>query len=167
MREIKRLIQEIDRGVALRKNLPAYREMLADTYVNYAAVELTFSAYLLWETATETADEREEAWQACYEEVMRLLAETADAVDGAGEQIPSLVARAGRIREEITTQMDVYTSYTDRLINYSYVLGRLPVRFAKEQDFLEHVKSLDEEELLMQAFRKNGCRFWRGFFRFR
>lgn len=148
MREIKRLIQEIDRGVALRKNLPAYREMLADTYVNYAAVELTFSAYLLWETATETADEREEAWQACYEEVMRLLAETADAVDGAGEQIPSLVARAGRIREEITTQMDVYTSYTDRLINYSYVLGRLPVRFAKEQDFLEHVKSLDEEELL-------------------
>lgn len=148
MREIKRLIQEIDRGTALRKNLPAYREMLADTYVNYAAVELTFSSYLLWETVSETAYEPEQNERICCEKVMQLLKDAADAVDGAGEQIPSLVARAGKIRDEITSVMDVYTSYTDKLLNYSYVLGRLPFRFKNEQDFLENVKSLDEEELL-------------------
>lgn len=144
MSDIKRLIKDIDRGVGLEKNIPVYHNILADTYLNYAAVELTFSACLLWETVAE-AEGLGKTERACYEKAMKLLA---DAVDRSSEQMRSLAENAGQLRDEITAVMDVYTSYTDRLINYSYVLERMPYCLEDETDFLEDLKVLDEDDLL-------------------
>lgn len=144
MSDIKRLIKEIDRGVELEKNIPVYRDILVDTYLSYAAVELTFSACLLCETVAETG-ELGKTERACYEKTMRLLA---DAVDSSGEQMRALEETAGQLREEITAVMDVYTSYTDRLINYSYVMDRMPYCLEDETDFLEKLKALNENDFL-------------------
>lgn len=144
MSDIKRLIKDIDRGVGLEKNIPVYHNILVDTYLNYAAVELTFSVCLLWETVAE-AEGLGKTERACYEKTMKLLA---DAVDRSSEQMRPLAENAGQLRDEITAVMDVYTSYTDRLINYSYVLERMPYCLEDETDFWEDLKVLDEDDLL-------------------
>ena len=56
MNQIRKIIKDLDKGVAPRKNLPIYANYLADTYLNYASIELVFSAYMLVETCQEGID---------------------------------------------------------------------------------------------------------------
>ena len=56
MNQIRKIIKDLDKGIAPRKNLPIYANYLADTYLNYASIELVFSAYMLAETCQEGLD---------------------------------------------------------------------------------------------------------------
>ena len=49
---VKRLIHEIHEGRNLEKNLLKYRDMAIPLYVEYASLELTFSAFTLIQEIT-------------------------------------------------------------------------------------------------------------------
>lgn len=70
MNQIRKIIKDLDKGVAPRKNLPIYANYLADTYLNYASIELVFSAYMLVETCQEGIDLSEEE-ERRYDEVRK------------------------------------------------------------------------------------------------
>ena len=44
MNQIRKIIKDLDRGIAPRKNLPIYATYLADTYLNYASIILSHFA---------------------------------------------------------------------------------------------------------------------------
>ena len=144
MNNIKKLIRDIDRGTDLEKNLPVYGEILLDTYLNYASVELTLSAYLLSETFSEYSDISEDESRQ-YDEVMKLMKEGLSEDDS---RLTQTISAAGAMRDRITEVMEVYTSYTDRLICYEYVLKRKRLQFTEDKELLENLKAVNEEEFL-------------------
>ncbi len=144
MNDIKKLIRDIDRGADLKKNLPVYGEILSDTYLNYAAVELAFSAYLLSETFSEYTVVSEEE-RRLYNKAMELLG-TALAEDMS--QLQKSISEGKGIREQITAVMEVYTSYTDRLICYEHVLKRMRLTFTTDEELLSRVRAVNEDDFV-------------------
>lgn len=144
MTKIRKLVKDIDRGVNLKKDLPVYGEMLSDTYLNYAAIELTFSACILSESILEYEEMSEEE-ERMYDEVMALLRQV---LSDDLEKHKSAVETAKDIRSRITSITDIFTSYTDRLICYEYVLKRMQLKFSKDPEVLEMLASVDEEQMI-------------------
>ncbi|MCM1244139.1 MAG: hypothetical protein NC293_00665 [Roseburia sp.] len=144
MSDMRKLIRDIDRGMHLDKNLPVYAKMLAGTYLNYAAVELTLSAYILSECASEyeriSANEKE-----MYDDVMQILRKMLSDEAAKPEEI---MTEAERLRDGITQVMETFTSYTDRLLCYDYVLRRMELKYSKDKKLLDWVKKIDENEFL-------------------
>lgn len=144
MSDIRKLVKDLDRGIQMRKNLPVYAEILSDTYVNYAAIELVFSAYLLAELI---ADGECQPDKERYEKTMELLPDVLErGKEGLQEMLPAMKA----LRNQITAIMEVYTSYTDRLLCYEYVLERMKLRFSAGQKEAERVRQMDDEEFLQR-----------------
>nr|MBP3598662.1 hypothetical protein [Eubacterium sp.] len=139
MNEIRKLIKNIDRGIALRKNLPEYGRVLSDTYLDYAAIELTFSAYMLSEIVVEDSIVSE-VERDLYDQVVAQLRALLE-----GE---SVIEEITKLRAQITTIMDGFTSYTDQLVGYEYVLKRKKLKHQPEDDVIAEVKRMNEEEFL-------------------
>lgn len=72
MSDMRKLVKDIDRGIQLKKNLPVYGRALSDTYLDYAAIELTFSTYILFESVQEDEGISKEE-KVLYEEVIEQL----------------------------------------------------------------------------------------------
>lgn len=145
MNDIRKLIKNIDRGVNLRRDLPVYGSIVSETYMNYAAIELTFSAYLLSETVLEYQNISEDE-KKLYEEVMCQLCDVLG--DRGREQ--QLLDKGKELRKNITAVMDVFTSYTDQLICYEYVLKRMALRYSPDKDVISEIRSIDEEDFLQR-----------------
>ncbi len=147
MNSIRKLIKDIDRGIQLRKNLPAYAQVLSDTYLDYAAIELTFSAYMLSEIILDdiVATEVETKW---YDQVKELLAELLTSTNK--EQLQEVIESIKNVRNQITAIMDGFTSYTDQLICYDYVLKRMRLDYVPKEEELEKVKGIREDEFMQQ-----------------
>ena len=131
MNQIRKIIKDLDKGVAPRKNLPIYANYLADTYLNYASIELVFSAYMLVETCQEGIDLSEEEDRR-YDEVRK---EIPHVYEEDAEAQKACIERLDRIRGEITPVMEKYTSYTDQLICYDYVLKHRKFDFEEEEPY--------------------------------
>lgn len=144
MNDIKKLIRNIDRGADLKRNLPVYGKLLCDTYLNYAAVELTFSAYLLSETVSEYTMISEEE-HSLYREVTALLKAALAEEDGS---LQKTISEGKKIRERITNIMEIFTSYTDRLICYEYVLERMKLKFTTDEEVLSEIKTVNEDDFM-------------------
>lgn len=143
MRDARELVKDISRGANLDKNLPAYGGCLAENIRNYAVLELTFSACIMSESFQEY-DQISPQEKQFYEDVMELVEQAAgDAPDDA-----ALAARADELRKRITAVMEAFTSYTDHLICYEYVMERLAFRFEQQDKLAEELSGLDEEQLL-------------------
>ncbi|MCI8364990.1 MAG: hypothetical protein HFG34_08585 [Eubacterium sp.] len=146
MSDVRRLIRDIDRGKNLQKNLPAYRNLLADTYLDYAAVELVFSSYLLVDSLPEyhglSPEER-----ALYEEVISWLRRLTGI---SREEISKALEEIQKVRDQITKRMEQYTFYTDRLICYEYVLDRMKLRFTEDKEIEGRLEDIQEEEFIKQ-----------------
>lgn len=144
MSDVRRLIRDIDRGKNLRKNLPVYRNLLADIYLDYSAVELVFSSYLLVDSLPEyhgiTQDEKE----LCEEVISQLQRLTGI----SREEIPEMLEGLQEIRGRITKTMEQYTFYTDRLICYEYVLDRMKMRFTEDKELENRLSGIEEEEFV-------------------
>ncbi len=144
MSDVRRLIRDIDRGKNLRKNLPVYQNLLADTYLDYSAVELVFSSYLLVDSLPEyhgiTQDEKE----LCEEVISQLQRLTGI----SREEIPEMLEGLQEIRGRITKTMEQYTFYTDRLICYEYVLDRMKMRFTEDKELENRLSGIQEEEFI-------------------
>lgn len=59
MKEVKKMLRDLSRGVNVKKNLPRYADAFVDTCYHEAVLKLTFSAYLLYE---QKADDEEGMW---------------------------------------------------------------------------------------------------------
>lgn len=144
MSDVRKLIRDIDRGKNLQKSLPVYRDLLADTYLDYAAVELVFSSYLLVDSLPEYRDIPSEERSLCDEVISQLRSLTRI----PREEIPKLLKDLQEIRDRITKTMEQYTFYTDRLICYEYVLDRMRLRFAEDKEIEEQLGDIQEEEFV-------------------
>ncbi len=144
MNNVRKLVRDLDRGVNLEKNLLQYAEILGDTYLGYAAVELTFSFCILVESVPEYAKISPEE-KAVYEEVRELVKRV---VEEDRESCPALIEEAKGIREKITAIMEVFTSYTDRMICYDYVLKRMELRFSSNPEALREIESMKEDDFV-------------------
>lgn len=144
MSDIKKLVKDISRGIQLKKNLPVYGRALSDTYLNYAAIELTFSAYILFESVLEDEGISEEE-KMLYEEVISKLRQL---LTEKGDGFAGIIAGIKEIRDKITAVMDVFTSYTDRLICYEYVLKRMELRFSEERELSAYISSIQEDDFV-------------------
>lgn len=140
MNQIRKIIKDLDKGVAPRKNLPIYANYLADTYLNYASIELVFSAYMLVETCQEGIDLTEEE-ERRYDEVRK---EIPHIYEKDQEVQDACMERLDRIRGEITQVMEKYTSYTDQLICYDYVLQHRKFDFEEEEAHQKEVFATEE-----------------------
>ena len=144
MSDVRRLIRDIDRGKNLQKNLPVYRNLLADTYLDYTAVELVFSSYLLVDSLPEYQGiSREE--RALCEEVISWLRRL---IGSSREEIPEVLEELRGIRDQITKTMEQVAFYTDRLICYEYVLDRMKMRFTEDKEIEERLEDIQEEEFV-------------------
>lgn len=143
MRDARGLVKEISRGANLDKNLADYSGCMAENIGNYAALELTFSACIMAESFQEY-DQISPQEKQFYEDVMELAEQAAgDAPDDA-----ALAARADELRKRITAVMEAFTSYTDHLTCYEYVMERLALRFERQDKLAEELSGLDEEQFL-------------------
>ncbi len=147
MSDVRKLIKNIDSGIGLRKNLPMYGSILSGTYLDYAAIELTFSAYMLSEIVVEDATVSE-ADQALYHQVMTQLRALLES--GSAEECQKVIGEVKKIRQQVTAIMDGFTSYTDQLIGYDYVLKRKKLHYTTDNTVRKEVESLDEEEFLRE-----------------
>ncbi|MGN1206613.1 MAG: hypothetical protein ACI4SQ_06465 [Eubacterium sp.] len=141
MNQIRKIIKDLDRGVEPRKNLPIYANYLADTYLNYASIELLFSAYMLVETCQEgidLSDEEERRYDEICEEIPHIYEE-----DPLMRE--ACIERLDKIRGEITDIMEKYTSYTDQLICYDYVFKHRKYDFKEEEAFAKDVFETEED----------------------
>lgn len=150
MGDLRGLVRELERGSDRQKNVPVYGRALAETYLNYSAIELTFSAFLLYDWMQDS-DQYSFEYQEIYGEVLELLTHV---VEDCPEQHEALIEHAVKLRNRITSAMDVFTSYVDRLACYDQVLSRMTFRMEPDSELLDSLEGLDEEE-----FEKNLVRF--------
>lgn len=141
MNQIRKIIKDLDKGIAPRKNLPIYANYLADTYLNYASIELVFSAYMLVETCQEGLDlspQEEEK----YDRVRQVIPQI---YDEDPEKLAQCIPELEQIRKDITEVMERYTSYTDQLICYDYVLKHRKFDFEEPEPFQTEVFETEED----------------------
>ncbi len=135
---MKRLIRDIHEGKNLHTNLVQYKELAVPIYQEYAALELTFSAFVLVQEIVEEKSELAEV--SAVGEVLEMLGQL-----GRGDTEYSEIAqRMKKVRQEITEKMDLFTAYTDRLICYEYVLNRMELKYLPENELNARLAAFDE-----------------------
>lgn len=147
MSDVRKLIKDLNRGVALRKNLQVYGNLLADTYLDYTSVELTFSAYMLAEMVVDDGVVSA-AEQEIYNQVMGLLRMLMEKT--GDEDRMSVISAVQRVRGQITKIMEGFTSYTDQLIGYDYVIQRKRMHYKPDEEALSKVNSIREDEFVQE-----------------
>lgn len=139
---MKHLIKEIHAGRNLDKNLRQFEKKAVETYRDYASLELTFSAFSLIEEIWEEKSDLSAAEKTVTDEICRVL----DTVGrGMGER-DGIIRDVERLRKKITEKMDYFTSFTDRLICYEYVLNRMELKYISEKELKKRLAAFDEEQ---------------------
>ena len=142
---MRKLIRDIHDRKDLSKNLPEYRALAISVYREYAALDLTFSAFLLVQEIMEEYGEKlTEEEKRMEEAVLTILGQLGRGECDCGEMKRQLQ----KIRLEITEKMDAFTAYTDRLICYEYVMNRMELRYIPEKELSEKLSSFREEEYM-------------------
>lgn len=142
---MRRLIQEIHNGKNLKSNLKKYKEMAVPVYAEYTALELTFSAYTMVQVIVEEKTEIAEKENRILEKIFGALGTLGS---GAGEA--ELIDQMRRLRQEITDKMDLFTSYTDRLLVYEYALNRMEYRYLPEKELSQKLARMDEAAFMQR-----------------
>ena len=137
---MKKLMHDIARGKDLAVNLLRFRDLAGPLYNEYAALELTFNAYTMLQEIVEEKPELAGQEGEAVAELLSLL----DAVSRDTPDREALIARAKKLRDEITGRMDLFTAYTDRLIVYEYVMNRMELSFEPEEKLDGHLADFDE-----------------------
>lgn len=143
---MKKLIHDIHNGKKVKDNLKRYHDVALQTYSEYGALELTFSAYTLLEEIMEERTELAQKEKAVIDEVLQALSQL-----GRGTASYCEIANGMKqVRKEITSKMDLFTAYTDRLICYEYVLNRMEFKFLPEKELAKKIASYPEDEFMQK-----------------
>lgn len=143
---MRHLIQDIMKGKDLKNNLEQYKNLAATAYSEYAALELTFSAYVMIQ---EVVEEKAELPEKEADIMNRILKALGTLGDGSAEA-DSLIAQMQTLRREITDKMDLFTCYTDRFLVYEYVLNRMELKYLPEKELNRKLEVFDEDRYMQQ-----------------
>lgn len=142
---MKKLIRDLHEGKDLAKNLKEYRTLTTSVYREYAALDLTFSAFMMvQEIMEEYGDELPEEESRMAALVLAIVGQLGKGECDCGETVEKLQ----EIRREITGKMDVFTACTDRLLCYEYVMNRMELQYIPEKELKEKLSSFQEEEFM-------------------
>lgn len=143
---MKKLIHDIHNGKNVKENLKVYRNLAVQTYSEYSALELTFSAYTLLEEIMEERTELAGKEHESIDTILQALGEIGkETCDYAG-----IATVMKNLRETITAKMDLFTAYTDRLICYEYVLNRMELKFLSQKELEEKCAAVNEDEYMQR-----------------
>ncbi len=145
MRDLQKTIHDLQRGKYTGDNLERYRREVLRIYPDRAALELTFSAYTLFDDLNDRKSELAEGEKRMVDSVMGALKELCAQSFDREEILCSL----RELRREITEKMDRFTACIDRLICYEYVLNRMELKYMPEEKRQQYL-SLDEEDFMKQ-----------------
>ncbi len=143
---MKQLIHELMKGKNLKSNLEKYRTMAAVSYMEYAALELTFSAYTMVQEITEEKPELAERERGMLQSVLEALGE----LGRRSTEPKDLIPWVRELRQEITDRMDVFTCYTDRLLVYEYVLNRMELKYLPEEELDQKLAAFPETAYMQE-----------------
>lgn len=143
---MKRLIREIHSGKNLDENLRAYKVQAVRTYQEYAALELTFSAYTMVQELVEERRGLAQEEKRVAEAVLAVLGE----LGGGGTDYAGMAGKMRMLRQEVTDKMDLFTAYTDRLIVYEYVLNRMELKYLPADELDKRLAAFDEEAYMQR-----------------
>lgn len=146
MRELRNLIHDIHKGKNLTANLKRYEDMAVRTYNDYAALELTFSAYTMLQEAVEEKPELAVKEKRIIDSILQSL----DRLGSGNCPYEEMISEMVVLRGEITDKMTLFTAYTDRLICYEYVLNRMELKYMPEKELDRQLADVDEEQFLNQ-----------------
>ncbi len=144
--KIKRVNQEIKKGIQLEENIPLLLNYQANRYHIYAGIRLAMHYYSFYEAYCDD----EELWS---EGVRKNTAILNDIIQGefidpqGASGVIESVRRLDLLRVEIMKRMEALTSYTDIFQNYEYVLNRVEYRFS------EKMVQVDEVEFSREILR--------------
>ena len=146
MRELKKMIHDIQKGKNLESSLKNYREIAIRNFNEYGALELTFSAFTLLQEAWEEKPHLAEKERDMLDRILRALAGLGEENCRYSDWIPVM----DELRQDITAKMDYFTAYTDCLICYEYVLNRMELKFLPEKELKKRLAQFDNEQFLEQ-----------------
>ncbi len=141
---MKHLIQEIHTGKNLDRNLKQYEKIAVPTYLDYGSLELTFSAF----TFVQEMVEEKAALAAKEKDMTDRICETLGSLGRKEGESETVIHKMRELRQEITGKMDYFTSFTDRLICYEYVLNRMELKYIPAKELKKCLESFDEEEYM-------------------
>lgn len=136
-KSIKNLVKNINHGKDLNNNLPAYLEILEQSYYKNACIHSALEYYTLYQVIHEHENDSLNE----INNVLGVLNEAVEVLFTDTKENTNILKKLEAIREEVIKKMDVLTAYIDILQIYEYVLNRLEYRF-KEY-------SLEDEEVFI------------------
>lgn len=143
---MKKWMHDIGRGKNLPENLKCLQNLAVPLYNEYAALELTFSAYVFLQEIVEEKPELAEQEGGAVQFVLALLR----GLSGDSPDYMEILSGVKGLRKEITAKMDLFTAYTDRLIIYEYVMNRMELSFEPEKNLDKRLAGIDEEGVVKQ-----------------
>lgn len=146
---MKHLIKEIHAGKNLDKNLRQYEKAAVETYRDYGLLELTFSAFSLIEEMREEKADLAAGEKDITEGICRAL----DSLGRGLGETESIICDMKQLRQKITEKMDYFTSFTDCLICYEYVLNRMELKYVSEMELEKQLDSFEEEQYVRELCR--------------
>ncbi len=149
VKNIKKVIKEINNKINLEQNLSILSNNLITSYYNYSMVRLTINYFTYYEVITESTKAEEK-------EISKNLVVVNDIIkNNLLKQLDPLkrqdvVKSISDIRDEIIKKMKVLTTYTDILQIYEHVLNRIEYKFVDE--FIDKSDEELAEEIVSYIF---------------
>lgn len=137
---VKQLIHELMKGKNVKSNLEKYKAISVSSYMEYAALELTFSAYTMVQEIMEERPEPAERERRMAQSILELLGD----LGRRDMDVETVIPQIRELRQEITERMDVLTCYTDRLLVYEYVLNRMEFKYLSEKELDQKLAAFQE-----------------------
>ncbi len=144
-KNIKAVCREIKQGTNLEMNIPNYFNRLVTLYEEYATLNLTMHYYTYYENYLESTFVKSNDEKKTLEEINTIIKDYVLS-DFSGEKLEEGVKRVDNIRNFITKQMQILTSYTDIFLVYEYVLERMQYRYT------DAIELVDDEEFATDIF---------------
>lgn len=143
---MRHLIQEIHKGKNLKINLERYKDTALSSYGEYAALELTFSAFTMVQEIMEEKQEMAGEERDILQKILSALGE----LGSGSKKVNAILSLMRELRQEITDKMDVFTCYTDRFLIYEYVLNRMELKYLPEEELNKKLAFFDEKEYMQR-----------------
>lgn len=139
-KNIKAVCREIKQGTNLEMNIPNYFNRLVTVYEEYATLNLTMNYYTYYENYLESTFVKSSDEKKVLDEINTLIKDfILSDFTGAkfsGAKMEEGIKRVDSIRNFITKQMQILTSYTDIFLVYEYVLERMQYRYTDSFDIV-------------------------------
>ena len=152
MAELANIAAEISKGKNLESNLSKYAGGLDSLYCRFGYIKLALNLY----TFAQVYGENDEISNAVKEYVSLLSSCVKEGIVSNDNTNLSYVEKnLNNLRNQIIAQMEVLTSYADRLQIYEYVLNRIEYNFNEPDVNMDYYGEKFEKDILNYIVSEN------------